>query len=66
MFLVNIEVSIVATSLVSIVNDLQGFDQIGWVVTSYLVTYTSTFVIARQLFETLNGVRFDHHLVKIQ
>ena len=41
MFLVNIEVSVVATSLVAIVDDLQSFNRIGWVVTSYLVTYTS-------------------------
>jgi MFS family permease len=39
--IVNMEVSIVATSLVSISNDLGGFDRIGWVVTSYLTTYTS-------------------------
>lgn len=42
MFLVNIEVSIVGTSLISITNDLGGFSQIGWVVTGYLITYTSS------------------------
>lgn len=41
MFIVNMEVSIVATSLVSIVDELKGLDQAGWIVTSYLVTYTS-------------------------
>lgn len=41
MFLVDIEVSIVATSLVAVVNDLQSFEQAGWVVTSYLITCKS-------------------------
>ena len=45
MFLVNIEVSIVGTSFVSIINDLHDFKQAGWVVTGYLVTYTSTLII---------------------
>jgi hypothetical protein len=41
MFIVNVEVSVVATALVSIANDLHGYDQVSWVVTSYLITYTS-------------------------
>ena len=41
MFLVTTEVSIVGTSLISITNDLHGFSQMGWVVTGYLITYTS-------------------------
>lgn len=40
-FLVNIEVSIVGTSLISITDDLHNFKQGGWVVTGYLITYTS-------------------------
>ena len=40
-FLVNIEVSIVGTSLISITDDLRSFKQGGWVVTGYLITYTS-------------------------
>lgn len=39
-FLVNIEVSIVGTSLISITNDLHNFKQGEWVVTGYLITYT--------------------------
>lgn len=39
-FLVNIEVSIVGTSLISITDDLHSFKQGGWVVTGYLITYT--------------------------
>lgn len=41
MFLVNIEVSIVGTSLISIAKDLGGFSHTSWIVTGYLVTYTS-------------------------
>lgn len=40
MLLSTLETTIVSTSLVSIVNDLQGFDQTGWVITSYFLTYT--------------------------
>ncbi|KAF6221940.1 hypothetical protein HO133_001908 [Letharia lupina] len=44
-FLVNIEVSIVGTSLISITDDLHSFKQGGWVVTGYLITYTSMIII---------------------
>ena len=40
MFLINIEVTIIGTSLVTIVNDLEDFTKQGWVITSYLLTYT--------------------------
>lgn len=40
LFSVNLEVSIVSTALIAIANDLDGFDQTGWVVTGYLLTYT--------------------------
>ncbi|KAI9788799.1 MAG: hypothetical protein M1816_006580 [Peltula sp. TS41687] len=49
MFLVNIEVSIVGTSLVSITDDLHAFRQMGWVVTGYLITYTSMIIIWAKL-----------------
>ena len=44
MLLVNIEVSIIGTSLISITNDLHGFSQMGWVVTGYLITYTGELI----------------------
>ena len=37
-----LETTIVSTSLVSIVDALHGFDRSGWLVTSYLLTYTGT------------------------
>ena len=42
LYLVNIEVNIVSTSLVTITNELLGFDRANWVVTGYLITYTGT------------------------
>lgn len=38
--MVNLEVTIVSTSLIDITNDLQGFDRTSWIVTAYLLTFT--------------------------
>lgn len=48
-FLVNLEISIVSTSLVSITDDLKSFSQSSWVVTAYLLTYTSFMIIIAKL-----------------
>lgn len=40
LFMVNLEVTIVSTSLVDITNDLRGFDRTSWIVTGYLLTFT--------------------------
>ncbi|KAF2233033.1 MFS general substrate transporter [Viridothelium virens] len=45
MLLVNIEVSVTGTALPSISNDLHGFNQSGWIVAGYMVSYTSTLII---------------------
>ena len=42
-----------STSLIAIVNSLQGFGQSGWVVTSYLLTYTGFLVIYAKLSDIL-------------
>jgi hypothetical protein len=47
LYLVNLEVTIVSTSLVSITNDLDGFKKTSWVVTGFLTTYTGGY--GRQL-----------------
>lgn len=39
LLLVNVEVTIVGTSLVDITNDLSGFGETSWIVSGYLVTY---------------------------
>ncbi|KAK8064596.1 hypothetical protein PG994_007234 [Apiospora phragmitis] len=48
-FLVNIEVSIVGTSLVTIANSLHRFSETSWIVTGYLVTYTGFMIIWSKL-----------------
>ncbi|CAF9924350.1 MAG: hypothetical protein GOMPHAMPRED_003601 [Gomphillus americanus] len=44
-----IETTIVSTSLVSITNDLDGFQSVSWIVTSYLVTYTGFLAIISKM-----------------
>lgn len=39
-FLVNLEITIVSTSLVSITDEFHDFSRSSWIVTSYLITYT--------------------------
>ncbi|KAI1259681.1 putative multidrug resistance protein fnx1 [Xylariaceae sp. FL1019] len=45
MFLVNFEVPVIITALVSITNDLQGFENVAWVIASYLLGYVGIIVI---------------------
>ena len=49
LFLVNMEVSIVGTALVSITSDLHGFDESGWVITAFLSTYTGFIILWSKL-----------------
>lgn len=44
LFLTGIEATIVSTSLVTIVNDLENSEQSSWIVTSYLLTYTGSLI----------------------
>ncbi|KAI3330146.1 putative multidrug resistance protein fnx1 [Ustulina deusta] len=44
-FIVNLEIPVVTTSLVAITHDLNGFDKISWVVSSYLLGYVAVIVI---------------------
>ncbi|EGC49537.1 drug resistance transporter [Histoplasma capsulatum var. duboisii H88] len=52
-FLVNLEITIVSTSLVSIANDLDDFGPTSWIVTAYLITYTGGLVIWAKLSDLL-------------
>ncbi|GAP86914.1 putative MFS multidrug transporter [Rosellinia necatrix] len=45
MFLTNLEVPVVTTALVAITNDLGSFENVGWVVASYLLGYVAVIVI---------------------
>lgn len=49
-FLPALEVSIISTSLISISDALNGYDQISWIVTAYLVTYTGLEPITKPRF----------------
>ncbi|KAK3321991.1 putative efflux pump antibiotic resistance protein [Apodospora peruviana] len=53
LYLVNLEVTIVSTSLVSIANDLSGFDKTNWIVTGYLITYTGFIIIWTKLSDII-------------
>ncbi|KKA19040.1 Efflux pump antibiotic resistance protein [Rasamsonia emersonii CBS 393.64] len=50
-YLVNLETTIVSTSLVTITNNLHGFDRTSWVVTGYLITSTGMLLVTKK-----NGV----------
>uniref|UniRef100_L7JCG2 Major facilitator superfamily (MFS) profile domain-containing protein n=1 Tax=Pyricularia oryzae (strain P131) TaxID=1143193 RepID=L7JCG2_PYRO1 len=66
LLLSSLETTIVSTSLVSIVDQLQGFDKASWIVTAYLATNTAERHIglqndaayrARHLYDILNRLR---------
>lgn len=44
LFLVNFDVTVIGTALVSITDDLNDFRRSSWIVTAYLLTYTSKHV----------------------
>lgn len=49
LFLTSLEISIVATSLVSMANDFNEFNHYSWVITAYLLTYTAFLIISAKL-----------------
>ncbi|KAI1205341.1 putative multidrug resistance protein fnx1 [Annulohypoxylon truncatum] len=53
LFLANLELTIIGTALVSITNDLHDFVKASWVVTAYLITYTSGLVIWAKISDHL-------------
>ncbi|ROW13285.1 hypothetical protein VPNG_05429 [Cytospora leucostoma] len=53
LLLSTLETTIVSTSLVSIVNSLNGFDQSSWVVTAYFLTYTGFLIIYAKFSDIL-------------
>ncbi|TLD25534.1 hypothetical protein PspLS_05725 [Pyricularia sp. CBS 133598] len=53
LLLSSLETTIVSTSLVSIVNQLQGFDKASWIVTAYLATNTGFLIIYSKLSDIL-------------
>jgi MFS family permease len=49
LFLTNLEIPIVTTSLVAITADLGGFDKVSWLISSYLLGYVGVLVIFAKL-----------------
>ncbi|KAH7128161.1 MFS multidrug transporter-like protein [Dendryphion nanum] len=49
LFLTNLEIPIVTTSLVAITNDLGEFNNIGWIISSYLLGYVGALMIFAKL-----------------
>lgn len=56
LFLVNFEVTIVSTALVSIANDFNDFTRSSWVITAYLLTYTGKTLTALYCFSLLTFI----------
>jgi MFS family permease len=44
-FMVSVEISVVATALVSIAEDIGGFQEVSWIMSSYLLGYVSVVII---------------------
>lgn len=63
-FLSSLEITIVSTSLVSIVDSLKGSSQASWIVTSYLLTYTgaSKDPGRRAAIVSHKSARVSHHM----
>jgi MFS family permease len=43
LFITNLEIPIVTTSLVAITNDFGTFDNVGWIISSYLLGYVGMY-----------------------
>ncbi len=65
-FLVNIEVSIVGTSLITIANSLHRFSETSWIVTGYLVTYTGRYLTRQDSNHAHSFRRLHDHLVQAE
>ncbi|KAM7213832.1 Major facilitator superfamily domain containing protein [Rhypophila decipiens] len=52
-FMVHLEIPIVTTALVSIIDDLGGFEHAAWVISSYLLGYVAVIVILAKLSDIL-------------
>ena len=63
LFLVNMEIPIVTTSIVGITNDLKGFSQSSWLATAYLLTYVGMNISLTLMARTSDcDIRLPDHL----
>ncbi|KAL1970237.1 hypothetical protein VTN77DRAFT_5397 [Rasamsonia byssochlamydoides] len=53
LYLVNIETTIVSTSLITITDNLHGFNRTSWIVTGYLITYTGFIILWSKLSDII-------------
>ncbi|KAK4200774.1 multidrug resistance protein 3 [Triangularia verruculosa] len=53
LFLVNFEITIVSTALISITSELQEFRKSSWIITAYLLTYVAGLIIWAKLSDIL-------------
>ncbi|OJJ46831.1 hypothetical protein ASPZODRAFT_24938 [Penicilliopsis zonata CBS 506.65] len=53
LYLVNLETTIVSTSLVTIADEMQAFNRTTWIVTGYLITYTGFIIIWSKLSDII-------------
>jgi hypothetical protein len=65
-FIATVEVTIVATALVAITDDLKDFDKASWIVNSYMLAFTSRYLECNNSHYILIIGRFHHHLVQIE
>ena len=49
LYLVNLESTVITTSLFTITGDLQSFDLTSWIVTAYLITYTGELAVLKAI-----------------
>ncbi|EED21289.1 efflux pump antibiotic resistance protein, putative [Talaromyces stipitatus ATCC 10500] len=56
-YLVNVEVTIVSTSLITIANGFRSFNRTSWVVTGYLITYTGFIILWSKLSDIIGRKR---------
>ncbi|KAI9740045.1 MAG: hypothetical protein M1818_004796 [Claussenomyces sp. TS43310] len=72
-FLINFEVTIVSTAIVSITNDLNDFAESSWIITAYLITYIGkkptrplTHIILRGFFNSSITTSWSGDLGKVE
>ncbi|KAL8724486.1 MAG: hypothetical protein Q9166_007920 [cf. Caloplaca sp. 2 TL-2023] len=59
LFLTNLEIPIVTTSIVGITDDLQGFNESSWLATAYLLTYVGFLIIWAKLSDIFGRKLFS-------
>jgi MFS family permease len=64
LFLANLEIPIVTTSLVAITNDFHGFESGSWIISGYLLGFVGMFIVAPDTFRVLNTSSNHYHHIE--